>query len=52
MSLKRNIVASYASQAYVTLIGIIILPLYIKYMGAEAFGLVGFFTMLPPSDAD
>ncbi|WP_241194036.1 hypothetical protein [Pseudomonas synxantha] len=22
------------------------LPLYIKYMGAEAYGLVGFFTML------
>ena len=21
-------------------------PLYIKYMGAEAYGLVGFFTML------
>lgn len=46
MSLKRNILASYASQIYVTLIGILILPLYLKYMGAEAYGLVGFFTML------
>ncbi|MCK4620871.1 MAG: oligosaccharide flippase family protein [Desulfuromonadales bacterium] len=46
MSLKRNIIASYASQIYVTLIGIAILPLYIKYMGAEAYGLVGFFAML------
>ena len=46
MSLKRNILASYASQIYVTLIGIVILPLYLKYMGAEAYGLVGFFTML------
>ena len=46
MSLKKNIIASYASQIYVTLIGILILPLYIKYMGAEAYGLVGFFTML------
>jgi O-antigen/teichoic acid export membrane protein len=46
MSLKRNILASYASQIYVTLIGIVILPLYIKFMGAEAFGLVGFFAML------
>lgn len=27
-------------------IGILILPLYIKHMGAEAYGLVGFFTML------
>lgn len=46
MSLKRNILANYASQLYVTGIGILILPLYIKYMGAEAYGLVGFFTML------
>ena len=46
MSLKRNIFASYASQIYVTLVGILILPLYLKYMGAEAYGLVGFFTML------
>lgn len=46
MSLKKNILASYASQLYVTGVGIIILPLYIKFMGAEAYGLVGFFTML------
>ncbi len=46
MSLKKNIFASYASQIYVTLIGIVILPLYVKYMGAEAYGLVGFFSML------
>lgn len=46
MSLKRNISASYLSQIYVTLVGILMLPLYIQYMGAEAYGLVGFFTML------
>lgn len=46
MSLKKNILASYASQIYVTLVGILILPMYLKYMGAEAYGLVGFFTML------
>jgi len=46
MSLKVNILANYISQIYVTLIGIIMLPLYIKYMGAEAYGLVGFFAML------
>lgn len=46
MSLKRNIVASYASQIYITSVGILTLPLYIKYMGAEAYGLVGFFAML------
>lgn len=46
MSFKRNVVASYASQIYVALVGIAILPLYLRYMGAEAYGLVGFFTML------
>lgn len=46
MSLKRNIIANYASQLYVTGIGIVIMPLYISYLGAEAYGLVGFFTML------
>jgi O-antigen/teichoic acid export membrane protein len=46
MSLKQNILANFISQIYVTLIGILILPLYIAYMGAEAYGLVGFFAML------
>ncbi len=46
MSLKRNILANYVSQIYVVIIGIVMLPLYLKYMGAEAYGLVGFFAML------
>lgn len=46
MSFKRNIIASYVSQIYVTLIGMLFLPLYLKYMGVEAYGLVGFFTLL------
>jgi O-antigen/teichoic acid export membrane protein len=46
MSLKANILATYLSQAYTTLASILILPLYIHYMGAEAYGLVGFFTLL------
>lgn len=46
MSLQKNILANYVSQFYVTIIGILMVPLYIKYMGAEAYGLVGFFAML------
>lgn len=46
MSLRRNILANYASQLYVTAAGIVMVPLYIKYMGAEAYGLVGFFALL------
>lgn len=44
--LKINILASYASQIYIVAISILVLPLYVKYMGAEAYGLVGFFAML------
>lgn len=46
MSLKLNILANYVSQLYVMIAGIVMLPLYLKYMGAEAYGLVGFFSML------
>jgi O-antigen/teichoic acid export membrane protein len=46
MSLKRNILANYLGQAYAGVIGIIMLPVYLRHMGAEAYGLVGFFTML------
>lgn len=46
MSFKRNVLVTYATQIYTTAIGILILPMYLKYMGAEAYGLVGFFTML------
>ena len=46
MKLKHNIIANYASQLYVTAVGIVMVPLYISYMGAEAYGLVGFFAML------
>ncbi|WP_136799760.1 oligosaccharide flippase family protein [Desulfosediminicola ganghwensis] len=46
MSLKRNIFANYVGQIYATLIGILMVPMYVKYMGTEAYGLVGFYSML------
>lgn len=46
MSLKKNILASYIGQIYVTLIGIAMVPVHVRFMGAEAYGLVGFFVML------
>jgi O-antigen/teichoic acid export membrane protein len=46
MNLKKNILANYASQIYVTLAGVALLPLYVRYMGSEAYGLVGFFSVL------
>lgn len=45
-SLKKNVLANYVGQIYLSLIGVLMLPMYVKYMGAEAFGLVGFFATL------
>ncbi|EIU7613853.1 oligosaccharide flippase family protein [Vibrio vulnificus] len=44
--MKKNVLFSYISQVYVALIGILILPIYLSTLGAEAYGLVGFFTLL------
>jgi O-antigen/teichoic acid export membrane protein len=46
VSLKKNTIANYIGQFYVMFIGIFMLPFYLKYLGAEAYGLVGFFAML------
>lgn len=46
MSLKANVFANYVSQIYVTLISILMVPVLLRYMGTEAYGLVGFFAML------
>jgi O-antigen/teichoic acid export membrane protein len=46
ISIKRNIAANYVGQLYMTLAAILVVPLYINYMGAEAYGLVGFHAML------
>ena len=46
MSLKKNTIANYVGQGYTALVGIAVMPLYLKYLGAEAFGLVGFFVLL------
>lgn len=46
MSVATNALANYAGQLYVLAIGIIITPLYLQYLGASAFGLVGFFTLM------
>ncbi|MBU1216407.1 oligosaccharide flippase family protein [bacterium] len=45
-SLHKNAIANYVGQFYSILIGVVMLPFYITYLGSEAYGLVGFFTML------
>lgn len=45
-SLKHNTIANYIGLIYTTIIGIVVFPLYLQFLGAEAFGLVGFFVIL------
>ena len=44
--LRRNLIANYLGQGWVALMGIAFLPLYIKYLGIEAFDLIGLFAVL------
>lgn len=46
MALRNNILASYASQVYVALIGIVVVPTLVRLLGPESYGLVGFYSML------
>lgn len=46
MSLKRNVIANYLGQGWAGLIGFAFVPLYIKYLGIEAYGLIGIFALL------
>jgi O-antigen/teichoic acid export membrane protein len=46
LSVLRNAGLSYLGQAYALLVGILILPFYLGHLGAEAYGLIGFFAVL------
>ncbi|HEX6252375.1 MAG TPA: oligosaccharide flippase family protein [Gemmatimonadaceae bacterium] len=40
---RRNVVANYAGSAWTAIVSLVFVPLYIRYLGAEAYGLVGVF---------
>jgi O-antigen/teichoic acid export membrane protein len=44
--LKINMVANFAGHGWSALIQLAVIPLYIKFLGIEAFGLVGFYIVL------
>lgn len=46
MSVKRNIIANYLGQGWTAVMGLAFVPLYIRYLGIEAYGLIGFFALL------
>ena len=44
--LKRNLIANFLGQGWTALMGLAFIPLYIKYLGMEAYGLIGLFALL------
>lgn len=43
MSLGKNYLASLANAAWSAIVGLAVVPLYLKYLGIESYGLIGFF---------
>lgn len=46
MALKQNVVANYIGQGWRMVMSLAFVPLYIKYLSIEAYGLIGVFAML------
>ena len=46
MSVKHNVLANYLGQGWRALMGLAFVPLYIKYLGIESYGLIGIFAVL------
>lgn len=45
-SLVRNIAANYLGRSFSAILSLLLIPLYLRYLGVEAYGLVGIFTSL------
>lgn len=46
MSLATNIIANYGGQVWRAIMQLAFIPLYIKYLGLETYGLIGVFAIL------
>lgn len=46
MPLKRNIIANYVGQGWSAVMGLAFVPVYIQYLGMEAYGLIGLFAVM------
>lgn len=45
-SLKVNIISNYIGNGGSAILGMVFLPFYLKYLGSEAYGIIGIFTSL------
>lgn len=46
MSLRGNVIINVVGQGYAAAIGIVMVPVYVRWMGTDSFGLIGFFSVL------
>jgi O-antigen/teichoic acid export membrane protein len=46
MSLSRNFLAGLANSTLSICLNLVVVPLYLKYLGIEAYGLIGFFVTM------
>jgi O-antigen/teichoic acid export membrane protein len=46
ISVRKNIIANYVGAGWSALMGMVFVPTYIRYLGIEAYGLVGILSML------
>lgn len=46
MTVRRNIIANYVGGAVTTLLSLALVPVYIRYIGIEAYALVGLFAVI------
>ncbi|MFH1635961.1 MAG: oligosaccharide flippase family protein, partial [Chloroflexota bacterium] len=44
--MKKNVIANYLGQGWNALMGLAFVPLYIRYLGVESYGLIGIFALL------
>ncbi len=45
-TVRQNTIANYAGQAWAALMSVAFVPVYISYIGIEAYGVIGFFIAL------
>jgi O-antigen/teichoic acid export membrane protein len=45
-NVNKNVIANYLGQGWSMLMGLAFVPLYIKYLGVESYGLIGIFALL------
>jgi O-antigen/teichoic acid export membrane protein len=46
LNLRANLLANYAGQGWRALMNVLFIPIYVHYLGVEAYGLVGLYSLL------